>query len=81
MDAPYYVQYEVDGQRIGLDPNGSKKGMTAPVPYWTVADIAAAIAGLAGVGAEVLQDATNVGGGLLVAMVRDTDGNIIGLSQ
>lgn len=81
VDAPYYVQYEVDGQKVGLDPNGHKKGMTAPVPYWKVPDVAAAIAGLVEVGAEVLQDATDVGGGMLVAMVRDTDGNIIGLTQ
>jgi predicted enzyme related to lactoylglutathione lyase len=81
VDQAYYVQYDVDGQRVGLDPNGHKKGMTAPVPYWGVPDIAVAIAGLVEVGAEVLQDATDVGGGMLVAMVKDTDGNIIGLSQ
>jgi predicted enzyme related to lactoylglutathione lyase len=81
VDAPYYVQYEVEGQKIGLDPNGHKKGMTAPVPYWSVPDVAAAIAGLVQAGAEVLQQPTDVGAGMLVAMVKDTDGNILGLSQ
>ena len=30
MDEVYYIRYEVDGQDIGLDPNGNSKGMTAP---------------------------------------------------
>ncbi|MBB5867236.1 putative enzyme related to lactoylglutathione lyase [Allocatelliglobosispora scoriae] len=81
VDEPYYVQYELDGQRIGLDPNGHKKGMTGTVPYWEVTDVKAAIASLVEAGAEVLQDATDVGGGMLVAMVKDADGNIIGISQ
>jgi predicted enzyme related to lactoylglutathione lyase len=80
IDEPYYVQYEVDGQKVGLDPSGHKKGMTAPVPFWSVPDVAVAIAGLVAAGAEVLQELTDVGGGMLVAMVKDADGNIIGLN-
>ena len=26
VDAPYYVQFDVDGQAIGLDPNGHRFG-------------------------------------------------------
>lgn len=81
VDEPYYVQYELDGQKIGLDPNGHKKGMTGSVPYWPVPDIDAAISSLVEAGGEVLQGATDVGGGMRVAMVKDADGNIIGLSQ
>jgi catechol 2,3-dioxygenase-like lactoylglutathione lyase family enzyme len=40
-DAPYYVGYEVEGQQIGLVPNGGQEGMTTPVAYWHVPDIEA----------------------------------------
>src|ERR1700759_1361863 len=39
MDQPYYVQYNVDGQQIGLDPNGHAQGFTGPINYWSVDDI------------------------------------------
>jgi hypothetical protein len=34
MDEPYYVRFNIDGQDVGLDPNGHSKGMTGPVGYW-----------------------------------------------
>jgi hypothetical protein len=30
MDEPYYVGFEVEGQDIGLDPNGHSQGITGP---------------------------------------------------
>ena len=33
------------------------------------------------VGAEVVQDVKEVGGGLFIAQVRDADGNFVGLRQ
>ncbi len=78
VDSPYYVGYNVAGQDIGLDPNGHKEGMTA---YWHVADIEASLAALVAAGATVLQPAKNVGGGRLIASVKDADGNLIGLIQ
>jgi hypothetical protein len=32
MDEPYYVQFDADGQEIGLDPNGASKGIPALWP-------------------------------------------------
>jgi predicted enzyme related to lactoylglutathione lyase len=81
MDEPYYVGYKVEGQDIGLDPNGHKKGMNGPTAYWHVSDIKAALAGLVEAGAALLSDAQDVGGGRLIAQVKDTDGNMIGLLQ
>ncbi len=69
------------GPEVGLDPNGHAKALTGPVPYWRVADIKASLAGLVGAGAEVLQDIRDVGGGKLIASVKDADGNLIGLVQ
>ena len=80
-DAPYYVQFEVDGLAIGLDPHGHRHGQNGPVAYWHVDDVAKSLAALVGAGAETVQDPTDVGGGLLVALARDADGNLIGLRQ
>ena len=80
-DEPYYVGYKAAGQDIGLDPNGHAKGMTGPVPYWHVDDIAATLAALVTAGAETLQDVQDVGGGRKIAFLKDTDGNMIGLLQ
>ena len=38
-EAPYYVGWNIGGQDIGLDPNGHRQGLTAPLPYWLVDDI------------------------------------------
>ena len=78
MDAPYYVGWKVGDQDIGLDPNGHTHGMTA---YWHVDDIKKSLQALLDAGAQTTQDVTDVGGGKLIASVRDADGNIIGLSQ
>lgn len=80
MDEAYYVAFNVGGQDIGLDPHGHQ-GMTGPVGYWHVADIKKSMKLLLNAGAQVQQDVNDVGGGKLVASVKDADGNIIGLIQ
>ena len=79
LDAPYYVQFDVDGQAIGLDPHGHRFGQSGPVAYWHVDDVAAGLAALVEAGAETVQEPTDVGGGMRVAVARDADGNLIGL--
>ncbi|MFC7304338.1 VOC family protein [Streptomyces monticola] len=82
QDAPYYVGFEVEGQpTVGLDPNGHRKGLTAPVPYWKVEDIEASIAELTGAGATLGEKPQDVGGGRQIATVTDSAGNVIGLVQ
>src|SRR5713226_5041236 len=80
-DAAYYVGFRVGDQEIGLDPNGHNKGMTGPVGYWEVNDIKESLQLLLDAGAQAQQEVTDVGGGKLIASVRDADGNIIGLLQ
>jgi predicted enzyme related to lactoylglutathione lyase len=77
-DQPYYVGFKVGDQDIGLDPNGHKDGMTA---YYHVDDIRSSLQLLLDSGAQTLQEIKDVGGGRLIASVRDADGNIIGLLQ
>jgi predicted enzyme related to lactoylglutathione lyase len=81
MDEVYYVGFDVDGQHVGLDPNGHSKGMTGPVEYWQVDDISKSLDALLAAGAEAQQAVADVGGGTLIATVKDRDGNVIGLLQ
>ncbi|WP_420312679.1 VOC family protein [Streptomyces sp. YS-B37] len=80
-DESYYVGYKAAGQDVGLDPNGHARGMTGPVPYWTVDDIRTRLAAMVEAGAELVQDVQDVGGGKLIAFVKDGDGNFVGLTQ
>jgi predicted enzyme related to lactoylglutathione lyase len=80
-DSPYYVGFRVGDQEIGLDPNGHKKGMTGPIGYVHVSDIRANLQLLLDAGGQVQQDVNDVGGGRLIASVKDADGNVIGLIQ
>jgi predicted enzyme related to lactoylglutathione lyase len=77
-DDPYYVGFKVGKMDIGLDPNGHKEGVTA---YYEVDDIEASLKSLREAGAQQVQEIKDVGGGRLIASVKDTDGNIIGLLQ
>ena len=80
MDEPYYVGFDVDGQDIGLDPNGHSKGMTGPTAYIHVGDIKQSLQDLLDNGAEAQTDPQDVGGGRLIATVT-LDGNVVGLLQ
>jgi predicted enzyme related to lactoylglutathione lyase len=81
MDETYYVGFNVEGQDVGLDPHGHSQGMTGPVGYWHVDDIEESLELLLEAGAEAHQVIRDVGGGKLIASVKDADGNIIGLIQ
>ena len=81
MDEPWYVAFDVGGQHVGLDPRGRSRGMTGQVGYWHVGDIEATLASLLAAGATVQQAVTDVGGGKMIATVKDTDGNVTGLIQ
>jgi predicted enzyme related to lactoylglutathione lyase len=77
VDSAYCTGYKVGNQEVGLDPN-SKVG---PIVYTDVKDIKRSLQAMIEVGAEVVQDVKEVGGGLLIAQVRDIDGNVVGLRQ
>lgn len=77
-DQPYYVGFKVDDQDIGLVPNNPEAAVAA---FFHVDDIKNSLQLLVDAGAVIVQAVKNVGGGRLVASVRDKDGNIIGLVQ
>ena len=66
-DGPYYVGFEAEGQQIGLVAGGGPQGMTSPVAYWHVPDIASKLAEVTAAGAALKEPARDVGGGRLVA--------------
>lgn len=76
-DSPYYVGFKDGDNEVGLDPN-SKVG---PIGYVRVDDIKASLEEMVGAGGTVEKDVTDVGGGLLIAQVKDADGNVVGLRQ
>jgi predicted enzyme related to lactoylglutathione lyase len=80
-DTPYYVGFRLGDLEIGLDPNGHNQGMTGPVAYLDVDDIRTSLQVLLDAGAQTVQDVKDVGGGKLIATVKDADSNVTGLAQ
>ncbi len=76
-DGAYYVGYRVGEQEVGLDPNSN----VGPIAYTEVEDIESSLQALSEVGAEIVQDVKDVGRGMLIAQVKDADGNVVGLRQ
>lgn len=81
VDEAYYVGFKFGEQEIGLDPHGHIQGMTGPVGYLDVDDIEKTMEQLLDAGARVQQPVKYVGGGKLVASLKDKDDNVIGLIQ
>jgi predicted enzyme related to lactoylglutathione lyase len=77
VDSPYYIGYRVGDFELGLDPN-SKVG---PIAYIDVTDIKSSIESMVEAGAEIVQEPKDVANGLLVAQLKDADGNMIGFRQ
>jgi predicted enzyme related to lactoylglutathione lyase len=81
VDGAYYVGYRVGELEVGLDPNAQARGFAAPISYVDTADIQSSLKALVEAGAQVVQDVTRVAPGLLVARLKDADGNLLGLRQ
>jgi predicted enzyme related to lactoylglutathione lyase len=81
VDTAYYVGFGIGELEIGLDPNAHRKGVTSPIGYVDVTDIIGSLQTLLDAGAQVQQEIQDVGGGMLIATVKDADGNILGLRQ
>jgi predicted enzyme related to lactoylglutathione lyase len=82
FDEPaYYVGYNIGGYELGLvpEPKSAAKRDAAGVAYWGVEDIRAAYQRLLELGATSVSAVQDVGGGILVAEVRDPFGNVLGI--
>ena len=81
VDGAYYVGFWVGDQEIRIDPNGHKQGMTGPIGCYEVDDIKENLQFFIDAGGQVQKDVKDAGGGMLVAWVKDADGNLIGLKR
>lgn len=78
FDEPFYVGFNISGYELGLQPDESTTGDNV-VTYWGVTDINAQYERLIKIGATAHEAPQNVGGDIMVATVKDTWGNVIGL--
>ena len=77
-DQPYYVGFKIGDQDIGLVPSTANAEMTA---FYHIDDIKNSMQIFLDAGAKIIQDVKDVGGGRLIASVKDNDGNVIGFIQ
>lgn len=78
FDEPFYVGYNVGGYELGLQPAEGGPG-DGVVTYWGVDDVQEAYDALLAQGATSLEKPADVGSGIVVAAVKDLDGNTVGL--
>jgi len=76
-DQPYYVGYSADGFEVSLNPNGDAS--VGPVAYVDVDDLDAARTALLAAGATEQSAPREVAPGARVCVLKDTDGNPVGL--
>ena len=82
FDQPFYVGFDINGCEIGLDP--SMENVSAgnhTESYWAVESVKEAKEKFLSLGATLVQDVTNVGGPIHVAIVADPFGNHIGFIE
>lgn len=81
-EAETYVGFDINGFELGLDPDAAHVPTgNQTVSYWAVDNIDVEVDRLFTLGAKIFQQATDVGGGIIVAIVVDPFGNHIGLIQ
>ena len=82
FDKPFYVGFNVEGYELGLDPDRAvATGDGGTACYWGVDDARAAYARLIELGATAASEPQEVGGGIIVASVRDPFGNLLVVIQ
>ncbi len=82
FDEPFYVGFDINGCELGLDPS-----MENVLPgnhtesFWAVESAKVSVEKWLSLGATLVQDVTNVGGPIHVAVVSDPFGNHIGFIE
>lgn len=82
FDEPFYVGFDIAGYELGLQPEEETEATnkTANVEtYWGVADVVTEFDRFISLGATAHEEPQEVGGGIIVATVKDPWGNVIGL--
>lgn len=81
FDEEFYVGFEVGGFELGLLPRGERPYPAGGETYWGVTDIASAWEELLARGATAADEITDVGEGILMAVVVDPAGNRVGVIE
>lgn len=78
---PFYVGFNIGGYELGLQPEetSSVDKSESVSAYWGVADIHKAFGKLIDLGAVSVEEPTNVGGEIMVATVKDSWNNRLGI--
>jgi predicted enzyme related to lactoylglutathione lyase len=81
FDEPFYVGFNVAGYELGLHPTNDNQANVAATnaAYWGVNDVQVAFDMLIAAGATSVEEPSDVGGGIVVATVRDPWGNPLGI--
>lgn len=81
FDEEFYVGFNVGGFELGLLPRRDPPYPAGGETYWGVADIRDAVDRLQSHGAELAHEITDVGEGILMAVLIDPAGNRIGIIE
>ncbi len=91
FDEPFYVGFDVGGFELGLQPDNadaprhsvrdSVRDGTGGVAYWGVADADNALGRLLELGATEHSGVQDVGEGIRLATVLDSEGNVFGIIE
>ena len=81
FDEPFYVGFNVAGYELGLQPDEETVKTTSEGvnTYWGVDNVENAFQTLLSLGATAFEQPTEVGGGIITAMVKDPWGNLFGI--
>jgi lactoylglutathione lyase len=81
FNEPFYVGFNIGGFELGLQPveDGASTGQGGVEVYWGVDDIGAVYLHLLSIGATEHQAPNNVGGDIMVALVKDPWQNLLGI--
>lgn len=80
FDEPFYVGFEIAGYELGLHPETTPLDKGESVfTYWGVNDVAAEYKRMLELGATPCEEPTEVGGGIIVAAVKDPWNNVVGI--
>ncbi|MBS0660692.1 MAG: VOC family protein [Verrucomicrobia bacterium] len=84
FDEPFYVGFNVGGFELGLqpdDPGPEQTRANGVAVFWGVAKCGEAYERLLALGASPAEPPQEVGGGIVVATVRDPFGNLFGVIE
>ncbi len=82
FDEPYYIGFNVAGYELGLQPEEeaqSTEKSDSVITYWGVENVSESYQLLISLGANSHEEPNDVGGGIIVASLKDPWYNILGL--